>query len=244
MSEAFSLPGILASQALANAAGAFPDSFLADESAVEKHSEDVQLERRWPLLTLPLLPECLGLNGEFFRASGATPTPPVVRSGYVICTASGVTPGPVPFSVHQIHGAVVRLARRTSLLQTFERLLQLRWSIADDSKVALARQLKSLLTDEQELQDEGIRPHIPSFAGLLDFIYDHPEIRHPNLSLDRDGKFVATWQPHKKAKLSVTFQSSGRFVWIAVELDEVRLKSGSGTDKTGIADNFAAWMAA
>lgn len=255
MREAFQAHGMLASQVLAGGNAAFSEGVMTDVSAVDALVEDAPLEPKWPRLTLPLLHGGLGLRGELFRTLDATPAPPGLDNAYLIYASimglpqlavayAGETPQHAVWSVHQIHSAVVRPPQKPSLLAQFEALLQNRRKMPHSSKAALTRQLKSLLADEQELQDEGVRPALASFNSLLNFIRDRPNNRHPNLSIDREGRFVAAWQPHKKAKLSISFQSSGKFAWTAVELGAESFQSFSGNNTDEIPAGFAAWMAA
>ena len=83
--------------------------------------------------------------------------------------------------------------------------------------MAFHRQLTGLLSDGAELTEAGLRPSPVSFEGLIEFLRLNPAIAHPNLALDKKGDFIASWSPHRLAKLSITFADLQSARWVAAD---------------------------
>ncbi len=130
--------------------------------------------------------------------------------------------------------------RFCTMLDAFSRYLDNRYYLA------LQRQLTALLNDEEELSDAGVRPSMASFAGLLQFLQRNEGLKHPGLSLDSQGYFVASWQPRGRAKLSITFTGLTNAKWIASDRSGPEPKRGSGL-MAGMAagcidERFCGWL--
>jgi hypothetical protein len=152
----------------------------------------------------------------------------------ITCNAVNVCPTePLHFSA--LDACTYLLSRRASRLT--DRLID-----------ALSRQLRALLSDEDDLQEAGITVSVASFNDLVDFLATDSNRAHPSLSLTRDGHFAASWSPVARAKLTLVFKGSGHGEWLAVSLDASSPSPGSGTFSLpaaqGIPPQFKEWMVA
>jgi hypothetical protein len=131
-------------------------------------------------------------------------------------------------------------------LPQFRALLRGRRSaLSPDRYAALERQLSALLGDEAELTAANLKPSVLSFEGLIQFLRSDVRISHPNLALGDGGYFVASWSPHRRAKLSITFKTLQGGTWVAADRTTGAGDSGSGpfaAAKISIPQKFAAWM--
>lgn len=107
-------------------------------------------------------------------------------------------------------------------------------------------QLRELLSDEEELARERISPCLASLDGLLRFIVDNPRANHPSLSLSPSGEFIASWRPHARAKIALTFEGLKRGTWMASDRDTREREAGSYSRSTltALAVRFRGWMSA
>lgn len=178
---------------------------------------------------------------SLFSASGAT-APRSSRHWLRGCLDTGATQTFVAATIYAPKAEVAHQRPRYAALVRFKILLQLAGFRTGESAAAFGRQLDSILGDENELLEQGLRPSHASFLGLLRFMRENPNVAHPALSLDSAGNFVASWQPQPKARISLTFQVSEKFRWIAVSLGDGGLDHGSGSEREPIPDRFRAWM--
>jgi hypothetical protein len=136
----------------------------------------------------------------------------------------------------------------TSTLGRFQAALNARRGfLSADTVMAFHRQLTGLLSDGAELTEAGLRPSPVSFEGLIQFLRLNPAIAHPNLALDKKGDFIASWSPHRLAKLSITFADLQSARWVAADRSPGSRGRASGSfniDAPDIPDRFAAWMKA
>jgi hypothetical protein len=123
-----------------------------------------------------------------------------------------------------------------------------RRALAPHQIEALRRQLRALLSDEDELKETGVSVSIPSLDGLIRFLATNPVRAHPSISVTRNGYFSASWSPRRRAKLTLTFSGSDGGEWVGVDLDDLSQARGSGTFASvppyGIPQQFMGWMAA
>jgi hypothetical protein len=116
-------------------------------------------------------------------------------------------------------------------------------SISAESFRGLVRQVLAILSDDDELISHRIKPRVESFEGLINFLSVRRPT-HPNLSISRDGCFVASWSPTAKSKLTLTFKTENGGDWVGVNLVDPRSK-GNGPFETAaveLPEPFADWM--
>jgi hypothetical protein len=116
-------------------------------------------------------------------------------------------------------------------------------SINAESFHGLVRQVLAILSDDDELASHRIMPRVESFEGLLNFLSVRKPT-HPNLSLSRDGRFVASWSPTPKSKLTLTFKTRNGGDWVGVNLVDPRSKGNGPFETTSLKlpEPFADWM--
>jgi hypothetical protein len=116
-------------------------------------------------------------------------------------------------------------------------------AISAESYGGLVRQLRAILSDEDELRSHSIKPRVESFEGLINFLSTRRP-KHPNLSINRDGYFVASWSPATMSKLTLTFKSENGGGWVGVNLTDPRSR-GSGPFAIAhvvLPEPFTDWM--
>jgi hypothetical protein len=116
-------------------------------------------------------------------------------------------------------------------------------SINTESFHGLVRQVLAILSNDDELTSHRIKPRVESFEGLLNFLSVRKPT-HPNLSLSRDGRFVASWSPTPKSKLTFTFKTENDGDWVGVNLVDPKSK-GNGSFETAslkLPEPFADWI--
>jgi hypothetical protein len=118
-----------------------------------------------------------------------------------------------------------------------------RRSLNDAQADALARQLRALLSEEDELREVNLDVSEPSLYELIDFLSEHKTFAHPSLSITRIGHFAASWSPRKRAKLTIVFNPGGNGEWIAIDLDATHPLHDKGS-LANLFDKFAMWMRA
>jgi hypothetical protein len=170
-----------------------------------------------------------------FGASDVALTPrgekvrPPVRFGIA---KSSATPSPA-------------IEEKTAFSMCRNLLFSRRGLLHKDQYWALERQLRSLFVEEGEPISSAVASPV-SFDGLINFLAQHRPT-HPNISLNRDGQFVASWPQGKRAKLSLTFDRAGGD-WVAINLDVSPPLRRSGSfvkgSLTGISEPFRNWIAA
>jgi hypothetical protein len=114
-------------------------------------------------------------------------------------------------------------ALRPSVLSAYLALLAIhRFVLTEAQFVALARQLEALLGDEDGMYGVLSARSFASFRGLIGFLAARKssKIIHPSLSISRQGLFIASWSPKKRAKLSLTFDDHEGGSWFAVSLED------------------------
>jgi hypothetical protein len=109
-----------------------------------------------------------------------------------------------------------------------------------DQITALQRQLAALLDADDPPEQ---RVSLLSLDGLISFLAQHRPAIHPNLSLTADGRFSASWQQGRRAKLTLTFDREGGD-WVGVDLDAKRRATGGFVVNSlaGIAQPYRSWM--
>ena len=110
-------------------------------------------------------------------------------------------------------------ARKSALTVCTDLLLARRGLLSIEQVSAIQRQLQSLLgteDDEFESRDTAISPI--SLDGLIEFLARNNPDSHPNISLSRDGRFMASWSHGKRAKITLIFDREGGD-WVGVDLD-------------------------
>lgn len=110
------------------------------------------------------------------------------------------------------------LSTKSALERSLELLQSRRGLLWSDQVLALERQLNSLLSDEDELVENGMTISTASLDGLVDFLAAHRPHTHPRLSLTRNGRFAASWSPYNRAKLTLIFTREAAD-WVGVDLD-------------------------
>lgn len=107
---------------------------------------------------------------------------------------------------------------------------------------ALARQLEALLGDEESIDRVVNAQTVASFRGLIRFLVAFKPT-HPSLSINRQGLFVASWSPKKRAKLSLTFKDHQGGPWFAVSLDDDLSEDGEFTiENCTLLSAYASWL--
>lgn len=134
-------------------------------------------------------------------------------------------------------------ANRSTLLRYLRLVLEHHNTLGSATSAALARQLRGLLSDEDELEEYAIKPQRDSFEGLLKFLASRQPL-HPNLSINRDGQFVASWSPTAKRKLALTFTSDVGGCWSGVSLVDPKTSGRENFETVTFAlpEPFANWM--
>jgi hypothetical protein len=111
--------------------------------------------------------------------------------------------------------------------------------------LALERQLNSLLSDEDELVENGMTISTASLDGLVDFLAAHRLHTHPRLSLTRNGRFAASWSPYSRAKLTLIFTREAAD-WVGVDLDATTPVRDKGVvlidSLNGMPPPFRSWI--
>lgn len=160
--------------------------------------------------------------------------------------ASGFSPLVQAFEIWQAATTAYTPASRRTLDRFRDMLNVLCTSIGDNHARALYKQLTALLDDEQELIDASVLPSAASFCGLIQFLRQNEGLKHPGLSLDLQGRFVAAWQPRGRAKLSITFDGLTSARWIASDLSGQEPARGSGEisgmSTSTIDELFRGWL--
>lgn len=132
------------------------------------------------------------------------------------------------------------LERFTEALQTYAHRLP------PERTRAFTLQLHSLLANEEEFREARVYPLMASFKGLVELLRLNPAFKHPNLSIDGKGRFVASWAPHSRAKLTLTFAGVTGGTWIASDRSPGMKERASGAfsipNVGSIPDSFALWM--
>jgi hypothetical protein len=160
--------------------------------------------------------------------------------------ASGFSPLVQAFEIWQAATTAFTPASRRTLDRFRDMLNVLCTSVDDNHFRALHKQLTALLDDEQELADASVRPSMASFAGLIQFLQRNKGLKHPGLSLDQQGRFVAVWQPRNRAKISITFKGLTSANWIAIDRSGPEAMRGSGAVSRMAAgtidERFCGWL--
>jgi hypothetical protein len=120
-------------------------------------------------------------------------------------------------------------AFRPPVLSAYLALLAIhRFVLTEAQFVALARQLEALLGDEDGMYGVLSARSFASFRGLIGFLaaLKSSKIIHPSLSISRQGLFIASWSPKKRAKLSLTFDDHEGGSWFAVSLEDAVNEEG------------------
>ncbi|MHC2016281.1 hypothetical protein [Methylobacterium sp. CM6247] len=120
--------------------------------------------------------------------------------------------------------------------------------LSEERTRAFTLQLRSLLDCEDDFVEAGIQPSLASFEGLADLMRVNPGMRHPNISIDMQGRFVASWVPYPRAKLALTFAGPSDGTWVGLDLRGQTRDREFGLfrvdDTSGIPNRFACWMIA
>jgi hypothetical protein len=131
------------------------------------------------------------------------------------------------------------LARCCELLQSRRGLLR------PYEIVALERQLIALLSDADEIAESELTVSMRSLDGLIEFLAEHRPRVHPRLSLTRAGLFAASWSPHPRAKLTLTFTPDAA-EWVGVDLVATPPARGAGAfvigALAGMPQPFRGWI--
>jgi hypothetical protein len=163
--------------------------------------------------------------------------------------ASGVTMVSEGFSCSAwtvCTSATIEIAR--TALATCSELLQSRRGLLRPHEVsALERQLTSLLSDHDEIAESGLTVSTASLDGLIAFLSAHRPNMHPRLSLTRSGLFAASWSPHGRAKLTLTFTHDAA-EWVGVDLAALPPVRGNAAivigSLAGMRQPFRGWITA
>jgi hypothetical protein len=112
--------------------------------------------------------------------------------------------------------------------------------------LALERQLRSILIDEAELQEQKIFPSFASLDVLINFLSENRATLHPRVSITRKGLFAASWAPNATAKLTLTF-GPHEISWVAADLNASPPFRGSSglllrADVSALPRQFVPWM--
>jgi hypothetical protein len=110
---------------------------------------------------------------------------------------------------------------------------------------ALKRQLIALLSDADEIAESGPAVSTRSLDGLIEFLAEHRPRVHPALCLTRGGLFAASWSPHPRAKLTLTFTHDAA-EWVGVDLAAVPPARDAGAvvigALAGMPQPFRGWI--
>jgi hypothetical protein len=89
---------------------------------------------------------------------------------------------------------------------------------------------------EEDYAEEGIKPNVEGFDGLLAYLSRHTSVRMPSLSITREGAFAAIWDGANNSRVRLDFSNKTEVHWVIVSEDsEERLLGGSGVlSMTGI----------
>jgi len=153
----------------------------------------------------------------------------------VICEQgdlSGITVAAGESVSERIEQAKAAIASNTETpLSRFSHALE-HWKglLAPHHYDALVCHLDRLLSEEEELEDEGIAPSIGSFEDLLIFLAARPWAKAPALGMTKVGQFAASWSQHQPTRdVSVTFLGDGAVKWYAYGLGKRSKGSVAGT---------------
>jgi hypothetical protein len=137
-------------------------------------------------------------------------------------------------------GAVIRLsggcdarapASPTPVVARFSRALD-EWKglLAPDHYDAMSRHVERLLSDQEELDEDGIVPSSSSFDDLLTFLAARSWIRSPALGFNRSGQFSASWSRGRpiRSDVTLTFLGDGTVKWYVYGLGRRRTGSAAG----------------
>lgn len=109
----------------------------------------------------------------------------------------------------------------------------------------LRGQIDALLEDDNELQQYGIQPSMPSLCGLLIFLGAIRPSVHPSLGLTAEGLFTASWSPRRGAKLSIIYGGPDLAEWFGIDLetgDPPARGRFSPSESHNIPPPFSSWM--
>jgi hypothetical protein len=143
--------------------------------------------------------------------------------------------------------AFVKDSDQSALEKCAELVHSRRGLLRPHETAALERQLASLLAHEDELAESGITISLASLDALIVFLHVHKPGTHPRLSLTRSGAFAASWSPHNRAKLTLTF-ANDTADWVGVDLGVIPPIRGSGAvvigSLAGMRQPFRGWIVA
>jgi hypothetical protein len=133
-----------------------------------------------------------------------------------------------------------------SVLETCcELLLSRRGLLRSEEVSALKRQLIALLSETDEIAESRLVVSTRSLDGLIEFLAEHRPRVHPRLSLTRAGLFAASWSPHSRAKLTLTFTYDAA-EWVGVDLAAAPPARGAGAfvigALAGMPQPFRGWI--
>ena len=110
-------------------------------------------------------------------------------------------------------------ARKSAFEVCTDLLLARRGLLPVEQVSAIQRQLQSLLgTEDDEFESRDIAISPISLDGLIEFLARNNPDSHPNISVSRDGRFMASWSHGKRAKITLIFDREGGD-WVGVDLD-------------------------
>jgi hypothetical protein len=129
------------------------------------------------------------------------------------------------------HSGSPRAEPPGSMLERFVRALG-GWKglLAPDHFGAMAQHVERLLSDQEELDEDGVSPSLSSFDDLLSFLSSRPWDKAPAVGLNRRGQFSVSWtraRPH--TDVTLTFLGESRVKWYVFGLGKKRNGSAAGT---------------
>lgn len=138
-----------------------------------------------------------------------------------------------------------------TVLERFTRALgEWRGLLAPDHFDGMARHIKRLLSDEEELDEDNVVLSSNSFDDMLAFLASRPWDKFPAVGINRRGQFSASWarlRPY--SDVTVTFLGENAIKWYVYGLGTKGKGSATGTsdrvDLPGLLSRLGcdSWMA-
>lgn len=129
----------------------------------------------------------------------------------------------------------LKAAPPATTIERFARALS-EWKglLAPDHFDALVQHIERLLSDQEELDEDGITPSSSSFDDLLSFLSSRPWDKAPAVGLNRKGQFLVSWtRSHPYTDVTLAFLGEGSIKWYVFGLGRKGHGSAAGTSDRG-----------
>jgi hypothetical protein len=135
-----------------------------------------------------------------------------------------------------VSGAAARARNSTdaepsTTIERFVRALgEWKGLLAPDHFDSMARHVRRLLSDQEELDEDKTVPSPSSFDDMLAFLSSRPWDKAPAVGLNRKGKFSVSWtRSHPHTDVTLTFLGEGSVKWYVYGLGRKSTGSATGT---------------